>query len=505
MMRRAAFATILAVILPLAGCDQSLGPSDRLLAIEPSGPITFEAVGDSVRLTITVRTDGRILGVVPVAFRSTDPAIVSVRSDGVIHSEGPGTAWVVVRERFGAADSVAVTVRQVADSLEVFWTDTSSILSVGLGASLPLTCGALDRNGFEVSPAPRVSSAQGTVSGSDCANLAALRSGFDTLTITSGAETTQLSLALAILPLPGSTTGQFITLDSFPFNLRLWAPSARVNSQGDIEVYVTGYESVPDSNGVGPGALHRLVSSDGESFRYDGIAVDLPAPPCGLICTGIENIAVIHRNDSPGWRMLLAAGSSGTYGWQVFSAVSPDERTWAIEPGVRISNGGVVPPAPPQTPPWPVGEGMVIDQLPGGEWRMLVGGYEPVPGSADKFQIVEYQSPDQMTWTYQGVRFTTDQLPATGQRSVYSPTLVEFVPGLWRMFVTADDLNLVGGRSRIFSAVSTDRVAWQFETELLGGVGTNLYYSALVNDRLYFLRQDAGELRQVAFVTLAMP
>jgi hypothetical protein len=73
------------------------------------------------------------------------------------------------------------------------------------------------------------------------------------------------------------------------------------------------------------------------------------------------------------------------------------------------------------------------------------------------------------------------------------------------MFVTADDLNLVGGRSRIFSAVSTDRVAWQFETELLGGVGTNLYYSALVNDRLYFLRQDAGELRQVAFVTLAMP
>jgi hypothetical protein len=343
------------------------------------------------------------------------------------------------------------------------------------------------------------------VTGNDCATLTALRSGFDTLTITAGNEITLLPLVLAVRPIPSSATGQFITLDSFPFDYRLWAPSARVNSQGDVEIYVTGYEHVPDSNGVGPGALHRLVSADGTSFRYDGIAVDLPPPPCGLICTGIENIAVIPRNDSPGWRMLLAAGSSGTYGWQVFSAVSADERTWALEPGIRISNGGTVPPALPVTPPWPVGEGMVIDQLPGGAWRMLVGGYEPVPGSAAKFQVVEYQSPDQMNWTYQGARFTTSQLPATAQRSVYSPTLIEYVPGLWRMFVTADDLNIAGGRSRIFSATSTDRVAWQFETELLGGVGTNLYYSALANGRLYFLREDAGQLRQLAFVTLAMP
>lgn len=504
-MWRPACALVPAVSLLVTACDRSTDPSDRSLTIAPSGPIAFEAVGDSVRLVVTLQMDDRSVAAPSVTFRSTNPAIAAVTAAGVVRSVGAGSAWVVARERFGGMDSVAVTVNQVVDSLEVFWTDTASILSVALGSALPLFCSALDRNRALIASSPQVSSAQGTVAGGDCATLAALRSGFDTLTISAGRDTVEVSLVLAIRPIPSSPTGDFITLDSFPPGYRLWAPSARLNTQGDVELYVTGYLQVPDSNGVGPGALHRLVSSDGASFQYDGIAVPLPPAPCGLICTGIENIAVIPRNDAPGWRMLLAAGSSGAYGWQVFSAVSGDERTWAIEPGVRISNGGVVPPAPPQTPPWPVGEGMVIDQLPGGDWRMLVGGYEPVPGAAAKFQVVEYQSPDQINWHYQGARFTTDQLPATAQRSVYSPTLVEFVPGLWRMFVTADDLDVAGGRSRIFSAISTDRVTWQFETELLGAAGTSLYYSALVKDRLYFLREDVGQLRQLASVTLAMP
>jgi hypothetical protein len=203
--------------------------------------------------------------------------------------------------------------------------------------------------------------------------------------------------------------------------------------------------------------------------------------------------------------MYLAAGSSGLYGWQVFSAISNDERNWTIEPGVRITNGGPVPPAPPGVVPWPVGEGMVVDQLPGGEWRMLVGGYERVANPPDRFEIVEYRSPDQLNWTYQGTVLTTAQLPATAQRTIYSPSIGEITPGLWRMFFTGDDLNLPGGRSRIFSAVSRDRSQWKFESELLGAPGTDLYYTALVGNRLYFLRQDNGQLRRLAAVTLTMP
>ena len=148
---------------------------------------------------------------------------------------------------------------------------------------------------------------------------------------------------------------------------------------------------------------------------------------------------------------------------------------------------------------------MVIDRLQNGTWRMVVGGYEPVAGSAGVFQVLEYQSPDQLSWTYQGALFTTSQMPATAQRSVYSPTLTEFAPGLWRMFVTADDLNVPGGRSRIFTALSADRTHWQFETELIGAPGTNIYYSALVDDRLYFIRQDLGQVRRLAAVTVTMP
>ena len=148
---------------------------------------------------------------------------------------------------------------------------------------------------------------------------------------------------------------------------------------------------------------------------------------------------------------------------------------------------------------------MVIDQLPGGEWRMVVGGYEPIPSPPNRFEIVEYRSTDQLAWTYQGVQLAAAELPSGAQRTIYSPSIVEIVPGLWRMFFTGDDLNLAGGRSRIFSAVSTDRTQWQFEAELLGAPGTDLYYTALVGNRLYFLRQDPGQLRRLAAVTLTMP
>jgi hypothetical protein len=368
-----------------------------------------------------------------------------------------------------------------------------------------LTCLSRDRNGFPLTVSPTITSRTGTVLGVNCATLTVRASGYDTLTFNAGSLTRVLTSVLAVLPLASSSTGEFVVLDSFPFDYRLWAPSGRTNSQGEIEIYVTGYEYVLDSNGVGPGALHRLVSSDGANFQYDGIALDLLPPPCGLICSGIENIAVVPRDDGPGWRMYLAAGSSGLYGWQVFSAISNDERNWTIEPGVRITNGGPVPPAPPGVVPWPVGEGMVVDQLPGGEWRMLVGGYERVANPPDRFEIVEYRSPDQLNWTYQGTVLTTAQLPATAQRTIYSPSIGEITPGLWRMFFTGDDLNLPGGRSRIFSAVSRDRSQWKFESELLGAPGTDLYYTALVGNRLYFLRQDNGQLRRLAGVTLTMP
>jgi hypothetical protein len=476
------------------------------LTLTPSTPILFDALGDSLTLTAVAKDSlGNPLTSSVITFTSEDSSIVAVNGSGVVWSRGNGATRVMAREATGAADSIAVTVAQVVDSIEANWSDTSSVVSVAKGAALPLTCVARDRNGFTVALSPIVLSVNKTVAGRSCDRLTVQRSGLDTLILRANNRSVTVPTAVTVFPLVSSPLGNFVTLDSLPSGISLWAPSARTNSAGETEVYVTGYAVVPDSNGIGPGALHRLKSADGVSFRYDGVALTYLPSPCGLICTGIENMVVIRRQDAPGWRMLFAAGSSGSYGWQVFSAVSDDERTWTMEPGVRVTNGGTVPPAPPMTPPWPVGEGFVVDLLPTGEWRMVVGGYERVPNPPDRFEIVEYRSADQMTWTYHGLLLSVTDMPVTAQRSIYSPTIVQFVPGLWRMYLTGDDLNLPAGRSRVFSAVSRDRVHWEFEAELLGAPGTDLYYTALVNNRLYFLRQDAGDIRRLATATVTMP
>lgn len=136
---------------------------------------------------------------------------------------------------------------------------------------------------------------------------------------------------------------------------------------------------------------------------------------------------------------------------------------------------------------------------------MLVGGYRRDQPPEDKFHVVEWRSTDQLHWTYVGPVLTTDQLPAAGQRSAYSPTIREFAPGLWRMLFTADDLNVAGGRSRIWSAVSTDQTQWQLEGELLGEVGTDLFYATLVDDRLVFVRKEAAQNQRLATATVTMP
>jgi len=135
---------------------------------------------------------------------------------------------------------------------------------------------------------------------------------------------------------------------------------------------------------------------------------------------------------------------------------------------------------------------MVTDQLPDGTWRMTVGSYEPLTPPEDKFQITEWRSLDQLNWTYVRTLLSTRQLPSEGQRSAYSPTLAEITPGLWRMIFTADDRNQPDGRSRLWSAVSTDRVSWQLEGEILGAPGVEYFYSTLVGNRLFTIRAPQG-------------
>ena len=75
------------------------------------------------------------------------------------------------------------------------------------------------------------------------------------------------------------------------------------------------------------------------------------------------------------------------------------------------------------------------------------------------------------------------------------------------MVFTADDIN-VGGRSRLWSAVSTDMEHWRLEGEILGEPGLNYFYSALVDDHLYTVQAPADmndQFIKLMTVTVTMP
>src|SRR5207249_2945282 len=106
------------------------------------------------------------------------------------------------------------------------------------------------------------------------------------------------------------------------------------------------------------------------------------------------------------------------------------------------------------------------------------------------------------------VRWGTSDGPRHAARvagSVYSPSIREFAPGLWRMVFTADGRGELDSRSAIWTAVSIDREHWQLERELLGTSTSNLYYAALEGDQLVFLRWDLGQFQRLSIATITMP
>lgn len=148
---------------------------------------------------------------------------------------------------------------------------------------------------------------------------------------------------------------------------------------------------------------------------------------------------------------------------------------------------------------------MDVDRLPNGEWRMIVSAYERTLPAEDVWQITEWRSTDQLTWRYVGLALSTRDAPPEARASIYAPTIREFAPGLWRMIFTGDNRHDPNGRSRLWTAISTDKANWIFEGELIGAPNTELLYSTLAGDRLYFLRKDGAGPYYLAQTRIVMP
>jgi hypothetical protein len=468
-----------------------------------SDRVDFTAVGDTAGLAVSAWDRlGSPVTDDSIVYQSSDAGVVSVRAGGQLRSQANGAATIVARAASGAADTVRAFVSQVVDSMAVSVSALMPILTLPSGATLPLTCQAFDRNGWSIPVEPTVSSRIGTIVAGPCSQATVRASGIDTLRVEMGGVERAVPVVIAVKPqLMDGPVGTFITLDSFPTGgTAPWAPSARRNSRGEFEVYFAAYSAEPDSTGYTRGNLHRLVWTGGSAFRYDGVALRHNSDICDPQGQGIENVVVLPRDDGPGWRMLYAAGSYRCYGYQVFSAVSEDERTWVKEPGVRLSNGGSA-----SSAPWPVGEGLQALRKPSGEWHLIAAAFEPGAPTPGRWEIAAWTSMDQTTWAYQGIVLGTTQLPADAQAHIYGPAIRQIASGLWRMLFVGDNRGSPGARSRIWSALSTDWSTWQFEGEVLGAEDTNLYYSAVVDDHVVFLRQDSGGPLKLAIATVLMP
>jgi hypothetical protein len=401
-------------------------------------------------------------------------------------------------------------------TIEVTAADPNPVWQRTLGAPLGVQCTAAGVR----APAPPVgaTTTTGVVSGSECGALTVVRSGLDTLVLRVEGVERRFPIAVALPAQLASNTADRLTIDGLPPDTAAWwAPTARLNSRGEVEVYAAAYLRVyPDT--TYQGYLYRLVQAvagDPLHFRFDGVVLQPDPNPCSLMGSGIENIAIVPRAEGGGFRMFVAAGSFWCYGWQVFSALSPDERVWSLEPGIRVANVPVPPRSsasgpPPDAAPWPVGEGMVVRQLPAtGEWQMIVGGTVPEPGrSASDFEIVEWRSRDQLTWRFRRAVFTLADLRLSPGRTLYSPTVREFAPGLYRMVFAEDgSLDLASG-TRLYTALSADGEHWQFEGTLLDNPTIAVFYASLVGERLYTLSAPPGSAdvdHYLSAFTLRMP
>jgi hypothetical protein len=391
----------------------------------------------------------------------------------------------------GGADGGPVGAAEATLVAAPTWAEPVALPAAG--APLSLAC-AIERadGGREEVPAAQVTSLHGSMSGT-CAAVAIRRSAVDTLEITTGGLRTLLPVAVALpAEIPSGPLPTPLFMDSVLGGVP-WAPTLHRAEDGSVELYL----------GVIAGWKESLVRlrADAQNFFHVETTIFTPsADDCDRFGTGFEHVAVIPRAEAPGWRMLFVGGGPCS-GWTIYSAVSPDAREWTMEPGQRISNGA--------ERMWSQGEGIEVNHLPGGEWQMITGGIVPsTEGKGNVYEILEWRSPDQLTWSYAGKAIGLEDMPDGANGTVYSPTIREFAPGLYRMIFGADNRDGPGpNRSALWSAVSEDMKHWQVEGELLGAPGANLYYATLLDDLLVTIQGVPYDFttNRVVRATVRMP
>lgn len=131
-----------AVFAACSSVSDSGGPAQtiRILATRAN----FHTIGDSVQLAVQDGS-GHSLDARTVAWSSSDSRVVSVAPSGLVRVTGEGSAQVIA-QRGAAADTVAISVDQVAKSISVQPSDFGIIP----GTTVLMTAVAYDSGGTAV-------------------------------------------------------------------------------------------------------------------------------------------------------------------------------------------------------------------------------------------------------------------------------------------------------------------------------------------------------------------
>jgi hypothetical protein len=197
--------------------------AQRAVRLEvPTDTVVFDAVGedwtiaavalDSLGSPLSGGALGGLGGTVPwspsgstgesgVANLSVaDSAVAGLQDSVTVQSRANGVTTATFSVA-GVTGHVVVVVDQVPTTLTAAVTFGNPVVTLPVGAPLPLACQALDKNGFPIPEDPAlVGSVQGTVTGDRCSDARVQHSGYDTLFFALGALQARVPVIVATAP-----------------------------------------------------------------------------------------------------------------------------------------------------------------------------------------------------------------------------------------------------------------------------------------------------------------
>ncbi|HVN13923.1 MAG TPA: hypothetical protein VMT69_17665, partial [Kineosporiaceae bacterium] len=182
-----------------------------------SDTLRFDALAESLKVAATAYDSlGSVVPGTLTGLVVADTSVAAALDDTTMRAKANGVTTASFSVS-GLAGLVHLVVAQVPARITVGVTAPNPILTLAVGAQVPASCQALDRNGYALAAAPVVAtSSVGAVAGTACTNLRVVRSGVDTLRVSLGPAQAVVPVAVAVPPVVWPPAAESLQVDSFP-------------------------------------------------------------------------------------------------------------------------------------------------------------------------------------------------------------------------------------------------------------------------------------------------